>query len=185
MDAQNIREAVKDAAESIRKSPPIRRRENTAYALVVKSAYDAIQKLREEGYSYDVICETFSEKGVLHPGANPKNLCSAFLRETKRRDKRIVKAAEPTRPEVKKAGESGFKYSSLAAGGQTSPQKTPPPDEFTLVVNPDNTFNISPSLTESEIKAIEEHKKKMNLPSYDTGRGFKITKNTDGSFDYD
>ena len=85
MEVQIIESAVKNAAESIRKTPAVRRRKNVSYALVVKVGYEEIQKLRNDGYSYDVICNMLSEYGALDAGSNPKNLCSAFLRETKRR----------------------------------------------------------------------------------------------------
>ena len=85
MEIQSIEAAVKDAAESIRKTPAVRRRENVSYAIVVKVGYEEIQKLRNDGYSYDIICKMLSENGALNVDASPKSLCTAFLRETKRR----------------------------------------------------------------------------------------------------
>jgi hypothetical protein len=165
MDAQNIREAVNDAAEFIRKSPPVQRRENITYALVVKSAYDLIQKLREEGYSYDVICRAFSEKGVLRTGANAKNFCSAFLREMRRREKTAVRTDESKHMEKKKADVSSFGNASKGTEGSVTPQKQ---------TNPEN----------SETKKTGG-KKLLNMPFYDTGTGVRITKHSDGSFDFD
>jgi hypothetical protein len=183
MDAQNIREAVKDAAESIRKSPPVRRRKSMAYALAVKAGYDVIQKLLEDGYSYDVICGELAERGALPSGASPKNLCSAFLREKKRKEKRSSAAAASSSPEVKKTGVGGFRNTNREAGSQAMPQKPNFPDDQKLVVNPDNTFNIRPTgLSESDIEDIE---KRLNEKTYNTGTGFKITKHSNGSFDFE
>ena len=85
METQTIEEALKGAVASIRKTPVVRRRKNVSYAVVVKVGYEEIQKLRNDGYSYDIICRTLSENGALDVDASPKNLCTAFLRETKRR----------------------------------------------------------------------------------------------------
>jgi len=85
LETQSIKAAVKGAVESIRKTPAVRRRKNVSYAVVVKVGYEEIQKLRNDGYSYDVICKMLSENGALDTEARPKNLCTAFLRETKRR----------------------------------------------------------------------------------------------------
>jgi hypothetical protein len=66
---------------------------------------------------------------------------------------------------------------------------TPPAPTFParekLAVNPDNTFNIRPnSLSKSDIEEIER-KRLLNEKTYDSGRGFKITKHSNGSFDYE
>jgi hypothetical protein len=145
-----------------------------------------IQKLRENGYSYGVICETLAEKGVLPSGESPKHLCSAFLRETKRKGKRTVEAGSSNRSEVKKTGANSLGSNKGVEGvRQTAPQKPASPDRQELVVNPDNTFNILPSgLSESDIKDIEQ-KLKLNPKTYDTGTGFKITKHANGSLDYE
>jgi hypothetical protein len=58
------------------------------YSLTVKAGYEEILGLRDDGYSYDLICEVFAENGILPEHANPKTFCSAFLREKKRREKK-------------------------------------------------------------------------------------------------
>jgi hypothetical protein len=176
MDALNIREAV----EAIRKTPPIQRRKNASYSIIVRTGYDDIKQLRADGYSYDVICEVFAEKGVLQPNANPKNLCSAFLREMKRREKRAMAANISNSTEAKKP-------TDIKAGNQATQQKTATQDRGKLVVNPDNTFNIRPTgLTESDIEAIEKKRiRDMTSVTYKNSLGDKITKHTDGSFDFE
>jgi hypothetical protein len=54
-----------------------------------------------------------------------------------------------------------------------------------LTVKPDNTFNIMPNrLSKSDIEEIER-KRLLNEETYDSGKGFKITKHSDASFDYE
>lgn len=94
MDTDDIGVTLKRAVDSIRSRPAVRRRANAPYALVARAGYEEVRKLREDGYSYDVICEEFAKKDLLPEGANPKTLCSAFLREKKRRRKRNVQSAD-------------------------------------------------------------------------------------------
>ena len=115
MDVQNLKESLKNAADLLKETPAIRRRENMDYALVVRTGYEEIKKLRDEGHSWDIICETLSKTGALNAGAKPKNLCSAFLREAKRRLKRQqapgrnIKASAGATPDIKAAGEESEK----------------------------------------------------------------------------
>jgi hypothetical protein len=175
MDTQSIGEAIKTAAEIIRKFPPVRRRKNVSHALAVKSGYVEIQKLREEGYSYDVICGEFAGKGVLPSGASPKNLCSAFLRETKRRGAKALAINEATCGEVTKTSAGDLVSANVEARKPVTPSAPAFPDRWEPAFNSGNAFNIWPhSLSKSD---IEE--------TYDSGRGFKITKHSDDSFDYE
>jgi hypothetical protein len=180
MDALHIKEALKEAVEALRKTPPTQRRDNASYSLAVRSGYEDIKQLREDGYSYDVICEALSEKGVLQPNAKPKNLCSAFLRETKRREKRAMRANSSNRAE-------GKSPMGMKTGSQVTPEKTTAPAREKLTVNPDNTFNIRPSaLTESDIDAIEKERlRKLAEPKYKNAWGDTITRHSNGSFDID
>jgi hypothetical protein len=88
VDTDDIAELVGRAADAVRKKPAIRRRSNVSYSRTVKAAYEEILGLRADGYSYDLICETFAENELLPEHANPKTLCSAFLREKRRREKK-------------------------------------------------------------------------------------------------
>ena len=147
MEAQSIEAAIKGAADSIRRTPAVRRRKNASYAIVVKVGYEEIQKLRNDGYSYDIICKMLSENGALGVDANPKNLCTAFMRETKRRHSRVQANSSIPRANVVPAGERS---------------KTGEADK-----------------TEQD----NERTRRMTGRVVDTGLG-KITKNSDGSFDY-
>ena len=105
MEIENIEASVKCAVDSVRKTIAVRRRKNVSYAIVVKVGYEEIQKLRSDGYSYDIICKMLSENGALGVDANPKNLCTAFLRETKRRLSRVQVNSSIPRANVVSAGE--------------------------------------------------------------------------------
>ena len=97
METQSIEAALKSAVDSIRRTPAIRRRKNVSYVTVVKVGYEEIQKLRSDGYSYDIICKILSENGALGVDASPKNLCTAFLREKNRRLSRTQTASQNPR----------------------------------------------------------------------------------------
>jgi hypothetical protein len=157
LDTDEIRGLLKNAVTSVRKRAPVKRHNDVSYALVVKTGYEEILKLREDGYSYDVICEVFAENGLFPNGANPKTFRSAFLRETVRREKKL-KAAIP-----KNAGVA---------------QKAVP------AVKTDRPANgIAPKPKDKEASE-KEWILKQTSTVVDTGLG-KIIKYSDGSFDYD
>jgi hypothetical protein len=158
LDIDELRGLLKDAVISVRKRAPIRRRNDISYALVVKTGYEEILKLREDGYSYDVICEVFAENGFFPNGANPKSFRSAFLRETNRREKKL-KAAIPKNPgAAQKIAAPAVKTDNPAGG-------------------------IAPKLKGNEAFKMEWIRKQTST-IIDTGLG-KIVKHSDGSFDYD
>jgi len=126
-----------------------------SYALVVKVGYEEIQKLRNDGYSYDIICETLSENGVLDVGASPKNLCSAFLRETKRR---LIRQQASGR--------------NIDASTKTNVETEP-------LTSGANSPNSDGKATEKEREKV----RRLTDTTVDTGLG-KIIKHTDGSFDF-
>ena len=159
METEKIETVLKDAVDSIRKTPAVRRRKNVSYALVVKVGYEEIEKLRNDGYSYDIICKILSENSLLDADANPKNLCTAFLRETKRRLSR------------QKANQSIFRESNVPAEKADS-----------RAVNPNKAIQNNGG------EAIKtEGEKERVRPSMgtvvNTGLG-QIIKRPDGSFEY-
>ena len=156
LDTKDIGESVRFAADSLRKLPAIRRRANVSYSLVVKTGYEEIRGLREDGYSYDLICEVFAQNGLLYGRTNPKSLCTAFLREKKRREK--------------KAQSSGVVKKDVIS---TTPKAEP--------AKPDSGAPSSPSM---ENEKAEERVKMLTGSEEDTARG-KLTKHSDGSFDFD
>jgi hypothetical protein len=156
LETQSIEAAVKGAVDSIRKIPAVRRRKNVSYAVVVKVGYEEIQKLKDDGYSYEIICKMLSENGALDVNASPKNLCTAFLRETKRRLSR-----------------ARMNSSNKAASGIYAPAEKIVP----AAVNQNNGGEAN------KTERDKEQARTQTGTVVDTGLG-KIIKNTDGSFDY-
>jgi hypothetical protein len=158
LDTDELRGLLKDAVISVRKRAPIRRRDDVSYALVVKIGYEEILRLREDGYSYDVICEVFAENGLFPNGANPKSLRSAFLRETNRREKKLKAAIPKNSGAAQKAAAPAVKTDSAAGGIAPKPKDKEAPEKEWIRQQTSTTIN--------------------------TGMG-RITKNSDGSVDYD
>jgi len=155
LETESIEAALKSAVESIRKTPAVRRRKNVSYAVVAKVGFDEIQKLSNDGYSYDIICKMLTENGALDAGANPKYLSRAFLRETKRRLSQTQVNA-PNRGEGKAYTSAGKVDSTVAAPNKAIQNKVG--------------------------EANKELEKKMPDRVVNTGLG-RIIKNSDGSFD--
>jgi hypothetical protein len=158
LDTDELRGLLESAVISVRKRAPIRRRDDVSYAMVVKTGYEEILRLREDGYSYDVICEVFAEKGLFPNGANPKSFRSAFLRETNRREKKL-KAAISKNP--------------------GPAQKAAAP-----VVKTDNTAGVIAPKPKDKEASEKAWFRQQTSTVIDTGLG-KIVKHSDGSFDYD
>jgi hypothetical protein len=172
MGTDDIGELVRSAADSVRKRPAGRKRANMSYSLTVKAGYEEILGLREDGYSYDLICEAFAENGLLPERANPKTLCSAFLREKKRREKKarligkVKKEAIPDTPNAEPA-------KPHFAADLTEKK------EMKILAMP-----AKAGKEESIEGAKEELMRKLASPAEKTGLG-KLTKYSDGSFDFD
>jgi hypothetical protein len=150
VNIENIAEVVSHAADSVRKRPAVRRRVNISYSLTVKASYEEILGLRSDGYSYDLICEVFSENGLLPEHANPKTLCSAFLREKKRREKQKTQSSGTLKREA------------------TS-----------------NTPKAEPAKSDFDSALMEKERiKALTGATEETALG-KLTKHSDGSFDFD
>lgn len=158
LDTDELRELLKDAVVSVRKRAPVKRRNDVSYALVVKTGYDEILRLREDGYSYDIICEVFAENGLFPNGANPKSLRSAFFRETNRREKKLKAEITKNQGTAQKAAASAIKTDSPANG---------------IVVKPRDKEATEKEWFRQQTSAV-----------VDTGLG-KIIKHSNGSFDYD
>jgi hypothetical protein len=153
LETKDIGESVRFAAGSLRKQPAVQRRGNISYSLVVKAGYEEILGLRTDGYSYDLICEAFTGNGLLPERPNPKALCNAFLREKKRRGKKV----QPS-----------------GAAGENAISKSPEAEP----VKPDS--GTSPM----ENEKTEERVKALTGSAEETALG-KLTKHSDGSFDFD
>jgi hypothetical protein len=162
LETEFIEAAVKGAAEQIRKTPAVSKRKNVSYAIVVKVGYEEIQKLRDDGYSYDIICKILSENGTLDAVANPKNFCTAFLRETKRRLSRIQRNN---------------------SNGGTNRVNAPAEKTDSIA---ENSNKAAQNNERGEVKKTEREKEQIRAKTgtvVDTGLG-RIIKHPDGSFDY-
>ena len=156
METENLETALKSAVDSIRKTPAVRRRRNVSYAVVAKVGYEEIQKLRNDGYSYEIICKMFAEHGVLGVGASPKNLCRAFLRETKRR----------------------FSRTQVNAPNRGSSRVNTPAGMV-------NSGSVNPNKAAQNKGGEAEKELDRKTPGTVANTGFgKIIKRSDGSFEY-
>jgi hypothetical protein len=186
---QDMKTAVKNAADCIRHTPAVRNRKNVIYAIVVKVGYEEIKKLRDDGYSYDIICKMLSENGALGVGASPKSLCTAFLRETKRRLSRTLGHS----PSVG-MGNAPEKKPEANPTAMTPPRVMHLPNRTAgnrsggVEIRPDNTFDIMPiPLEDKEAIAAAEKEMLMKKLGYDkkrnVGPGVKTIRLPDGSFE--
>jgi hypothetical protein len=187
---ENMTDAIHQTLDWIKTNrTPGRRRDDSSYAHVARAAFEDIRELTAEGFSYAAICEAFETNGLLPKGSKPYSLSRAVRRETARRQKRAEIAG--TELPVQDAGsKSDTAQTSANAKSVQNPEheKMAVPDERKLIVKPDDTFNTCPDcLNETDIKAAATTKTKaiLNEESYDNGRGFRITKHSNGSFSYD
>jgi hypothetical protein len=167
LENEDIKEALRHAVKSVREKPAVKRHKNISFSLAVKTGYDEIRALRDEGYSFEIICEEFVLNGVLPEGANPKALCSAFLRERKRKDRnsRVPAQAVQKPPGREKSGVADI---------------TPPAN----VKNAGPDKKTAPPKNESDDEArAKERIKDLTSILVDTGTGV-IRKFTDGSFEF-
>jgi hypothetical protein len=188
--SENMTDAIHQTLDWIKaNSTPGRRRADFSYSRVARAAFEDIRELTAAGFSYAAICEAFETNGLLPEGSKPYSLSRAVRRETVRRQRR----AEP----------AGRERSIQNAGGKLDAAKTSASvksvlnpvheriavsDGRKLTVKPDNVSNTRPvDSKETDIKAAAatEIKAILNEESYDNGRGFRITKHSNGSFSYD
>jgi hypothetical protein len=165
--SDNVADAICQTLEWIRaNAAPGRRRSGSSYARIARSAFEDIRGLTAEGFTYAAICEAFEANGLLPKGSKPYSLSRAMRREGIRRQK----SAEPVKSERlvdKIAGEK----SDVAA---PNPPKTEP-------VKQDFGAPRTPSM---ENEKAEKWTKALAVPAVETALG-KLTKHSDGSFDFD
>ena len=167
MCQENIADAITQTLDWIRtNATPGRRRSGFSYARIARSAFEDIRGLTAEGFSYAAICEAFEANGLLPEGSKPYSLSRAMRREGMRRQRRAG-LAETERLAEKTAGE---KLGSAAP----KPTKAEP-------VKQDFGAPRTPSM---ENEKAEEWVKALASPAVETGLG-KLTKHSDGSFDFD
>jgi hypothetical protein len=187
---ENVADAIRQALGWLKANgTPGRRRGDFSYAHIARAAFEDIRELAAAGFSYAAICEAFETNGLLPKGSKPYSLSRAVRRETARRQKRAKPAG--TEQPIQDAGSKlDTAKTPTSVKGALNPEhgRAAAPDERKLTVMPDGTFNTRPAdLNETDIKAVTTTKIKavLNEESYNNGRGFRITKHSNGSFSYD
>jgi hypothetical protein len=139
---------LNEAFDAVRKRVAIKRRKNVSYSLIARVGYEKIQKLKKDGFSYDIICEVFVENRLLPDSANPKSLCVAFLREKKRRERKAMSAPNDQDTKENRPGvQAKFpQRATLSSGVPAKPQVVAmtATGRTGVEINPDNTFKIRP-----------------------------------------
>jgi hypothetical protein len=158
---ENIGGAIRQTLDQVRANgTPGSRRPGFSYSRVVRAAFEDIRELTAEGFSYVVICEALETNGLLPEGSRPYSLSRALRREGIRRQKIAGTGRLPD--------DVGKK--SRAAETSTGLQELPKPE---------------PEKPNAKEKS-EEHEwvRKITGSTEETGLG-KLTKHSDGSFDFD
>jgi hypothetical protein len=155
---EKIVDAINQTLDWIKaEGTPGRQRADFSYARIARLTFENIRELTALGFSYVTICRGFVINGLLPEGAEPCSLSRAMRREGIRRQKHIG-------PE---------KAERL---GQNMEKK--------LDVVRMSTTVISAEKPESGGTTSDEKTAKMAETTVNTGLG-KLTKHTDGSFDFD
>jgi hypothetical protein len=164
---ENTVETIRQALDWIRaNAAPGRRRSGSSYARIARSAFEDIRGLTAEGFSYAAICEAFEANGLLPEGSKPYSLSRAMRREGMRRQRRAG-LVETERLVGKTAGEK-------SGSAAPNPTKAEP-------VKRDFGAPRAPSM---ENEKAEKWEKALAGSAVETGLG-KLTKHSDGSFDFD
>jgi hypothetical protein len=159
---ENVADAISQTLGWFRaNAAPGRRRSGFSYARIARTAFDDIRELTAEGFSYAAICEAFETKGLLPEGSKPYSLSRAMRREGSRRQKR----AAPVRGFAEKS--AGKKLDTAISN---SPKLEPVKQSFGTPV--------------MEKEKADEKVKALTGSAEETALG-KLTKHSDGSFDFD
>jgi hypothetical protein len=121
MCQENIDGAIHQAIGWIRsKRTPGRRRSGCRYVRIARGAFDGINGLTAEGFSYRAICEAFEASGLLPEGSKPYSLSRALRRERARRQKHIILPG--TTPVQDISGKKAADKAPTAIEGFTKPE---------------------------------------------------------------
>jgi hypothetical protein len=162
LEAENFKEAMARAGELLERGVPLKRHEHNVYSKIVRLAFEDVQKARADGFSFTQICGAFEGVELLPQKAHPHSFRQAFYREKKRqeKEKKLLKR-------IKNGAHVEEKRSPMPAKmEETSPDKAEVKEK------------------ESVETTEEELMRKVATPTKKTGFG-KLTKNVDGSFDFD
>jgi hypothetical protein len=163
--------AAMDTAENIlNEEAPLTRKESRVYSKALRPLFARVEKLRSKGFSFVQICAACEKSGILPENANPYCFRQAFRRE------RARLLAEGELAKLIADG-SGIVEKAVAPPPMAdTPTRTP----FMKAVEPQNT--LAP--TQGDGAAEKEWIREQTSTTVKTRQG-KITKNSDGSFDYD
>ena len=121
------------------------------YAQVVYGHFDAIEKLKVEGFTLTTICRFLEKKGALPPNADPHSFRRAFRREIARRQRVISKEVKvnDTAKKRMESKENISKHEILEASMKQNLEAPiittkPKNSKARPQINPDNTFRIAP-----------------------------------------
>jgi hypothetical protein len=162
-------EAASERVEEIlRNETPLNRKGGHVHSDTAKKFFGRIKSLRERGFSFIQLCDAFEKAGILPEKSNPYSLRQAFVRETARRAKaeELLKAVKDT----------AFEETASRSPKANIPARA----GFTKAVGSQSGSVPTPADRGDEKEWI----RKQTSMTVDTGSG-KITKNADGSFDYD
>ncbi|MDR1508098.1 MAG: hypothetical protein LBS53_00490 [Synergistaceae bacterium] len=157
--------AAMDMAENILgEDVPLTRKEAHTYSKALRSLFERVEKLRSKGFSFVQICAACEKSGILPKNANPYCFRQAFRRE------RARLLAEGELAKMLAGG------SDTAEKAAASP-KTNTPDAKTIDAQNNQAGRLNKEAAE------KEWLRRQTSSTIGTGLG-KITKNSDGSFDY-
>jgi hypothetical protein len=168
MGLDNLEAAIERVEEILRNEAPLNRKEGHVHSDTAKKFFGKIKSLRGRGFSFIQLCGAFEKAGILPEKSNPYSLRQAFLRETARRAK--------TEELLKAVKDTAFVEVAASSPKANMPAKT----QFTKAANRQN----GPAPARDSEASEKEWLRKHTSTTVDTGQG-KITKNSDGSFDYD
>jgi hypothetical protein len=154
---ENIAGEIRRTLDKVRaNNTPGNRRPGFSYARVVRAAFEDIRGLMAEGFSYAVICEALEADGLLREGSRPYSLSRALRREGIRRRKLAGLTEARLLPD-------DVGKNPPSAETSTAIQEVPKPEPG---------------------KRGMELARKMTGSAEETALG-KLTKHSDGSFDFD
>jgi hypothetical protein len=163
--------AAMDTAENIlNEETPLTRKEFRAYSKALRPLFSRVEKLRSKGFSFVQICAACEKSGILPENANPYCFRQAFRRE------RARLLAEGELAKLIADGSGTVEKAAAPPPMADTPTKT----RFMKAVEPQNT--LAP--TQGGGAAEKEWIREQTSTTVKTRQG-KITKNSDGSFDYD
>jgi hypothetical protein len=167
MYLDDIEAANERIEEILQNETPLDRKGGHVHSDTAKKFFGKIKSLRGRGFSFIQLCGAFEKAGLLPEKSNPYSLRQAFFRESARRAKaeELLKAIRDTALEEETAPSS----------------KADAPALTQLMKTANHQNNPVPALDRET--AEKEWIKKQTSTTVDTGLG-KITKNSDGSFDY-